>query len=368
MIKENSKLSSSNPNIDKLSITATQNKNSKPTNTQQTSKNQAVKTSSSSARPDQVENKNDGQTSSFQINSETTPVIQESVVNPGNSSSSVSVNSEVVDHNYSRSNYFQPAIETDIQNFNSNLLNDVLTNQTLQISISNTVYNTIDNSYPIENIDINSISGSSSYSSSFLNSNSNSLSLLQENNNQINSKNSLVLQSSPVVIYQNAMNQNYTTWYDPGFNLLEVIIMTSSSTLASLFTVIGNLLVIIAFIINKQLRTINNYLIINLAIADFMIGLLSMNLYTVMIIQGGWFMGDFLCKFWLILDYVCSQTSSLNLLIICVDRYLSVQYAVWYRNKRSVKHAITAMVGVWTMSIDQSSHFCKVRIFRCVIS
>ena len=145
--------------------------------------------------------------------------------------------------------------------------------------------------------------------------------------------------------------ETWNSWYDPGFSVVEVFLMLSSSTLASLFTVAGNLLVILAFMINRQLRTINNYLIINLALADLMIGICSMNLYTVMIIQGGWYMGDFLCQFWLILDYVCSQTSSFNLLIICVDRYLSVQYAVWYRNKRSVKHAISAMISVWTLSI-----------------
>ena len=141
------------------------------------------------------------------------------------------------------------------------------------------------------------------------------------------------------------------TWYDPTFTIYEVIIMLLSSSLASMFTVLGNLLVIIAFYINNSLRTINNYLIINLAIADLMIGLLSMNFYTIMIIQGGWYMGYNLCQFWLILDYVCSQTSSFNLLVICIDRYLSVQYAVWYRNKRSVMHAVAAMVTVWVLSL-----------------
>jgi histamine receptor H3 len=47
-----------------------------------------------------------------------------------------------------------------------------------------------------------------------------------------------------------------------------------------LLTVGANTLVIIAFITNKQLRTINNYLIINLAVADFIVGLVSMNFYT----------------------------------------------------------------------------------------
>ncbi|CBY12485.1 unnamed protein product [Oikopleura dioica] len=61
------------------------------------------------------------------------------------------------------------------------------------------------------------------------------------------------------------------------------------SNLSSLLTVGANTLVIIAFITNKQLRTINNYLIINLAVADFIVGLVSMNFYTAYIVMQGWF-------------------------------------------------------------------------------
>ena len=43
------------------------------------------------------------------------------------------------------------------------------------------------------------------------------------------------------------------------FSLLEILLIGVSSVSASLFTVLGNALVIIAFIINRQLRTINNY-------------------------------------------------------------------------------------------------------------
>ena len=147
---------------------------------------------------------------------------------------------------------------------------------------------------------------------------------------------------------QNTTNQVHLNHH---FTLSEIMLIGVSSVSASLFTVLGNALVIIAFIVNRQLRTINNYLIINLAIADFFVGLISMNFFAVYTIQGGWYLGPVLCDFWLTLDYVASNTSVMNLLIICVDRYLSVQHAIWYRNKRSIKHAVAAMIFSWVISL-----------------
>ena len=60
---------------------------------------------------------------------------------------------------------------------------------------------------------------------------------------------------------------------------------------------------------------------------------LSSSNFTILVMRG-WYFGAFLCDAWLTLDYVASNTSVMNLLIICIDRYLSVSYPVKYRNKR----------------------------------
>ena len=64
-----------------------------------------------------------------------------------------------------------------------------------------------------------------------------------------------------------------------------------------LFSAAGNILVIASFYFYRNLRTINNYLILNLAIADLIIGVYSMNVYTVYVTQGNIVnLGlDFLC-------------------------------------------------------------------------
>ncbi|CBY24923.1 unnamed protein product [Oikopleura dioica] len=121
---------------------------------------------------------------------------------------------------------------------------------------------------------------------------------------------------------------------------------------ASLITSCGNVLVIASFCFYRSLRTINNYLILNLAIADLsrIIGMYSMNVYTVYLVQGGWYMGNFACNVWLGVDYVASNASVLNLLIICIDRYLSVNFPVKYRNHRKLVHVKIAMALSWIIS------------------
>merc|ERR1711935_82827 len=110
--------------------------------------------------------------------------------------------------------------------------------------------------------------------------------------------------------------------YNSPYSVPSTITIVLLSLCASMITAAGNILVIASFYFYRNLRTINNYLILNLAIADLVIGLYSMNVYTMYIVQGGWYFGWLSCDIWLAVDYVASNASVLNLLVICLDRYL----------------------------------------------
>jgi hypothetical protein len=102
----------------------------------------------------------------------------------------------------------------------------------------------------------------------------------------------------------------------------------------------------ISFKIDKQLQTISNYFLFSLAIADLAIGLISMPLFTMSTILGHWPLGPFVCDTWLALDYLASNASVLNLLIISFDRYFSVTRPLTYRAKRTTNRA-AFMVRSW---------------------
>ena len=78
--------------------------------------------------------------------------------------------------------------------------------------------------------------------------------------------------------------------------------------------------------------------------ADLAIGLISMPLFTVSALMGYWPLGPTICDAWLTLDYLNSNASVLNLLIISFDRYFSVTRPLTYRAKRTTNRA-AIMIG-----------------------
>ncbi|KFQ33500.1 Muscarinic acetylcholine receptor M5, partial [Merops nubicus] len=135
-----------------------------------------------------------------------------------------------------------------------------------------------------------------------------------------------------------------------GHSLWEVITIATVTAIVSLITIVGNILVMISFKVNSQLKTVNNYYLLSLACADLIIGIFSMNLYTSYILIGHWSLGSLACDLWLALDYVASNASVMNLLVISFDRYFSITRPLTYRAKRTPKRA-GIMIGLaWLIS------------------
>lgn len=72
-----------------------------------------------------------------------------------------------------------------------------------------------------------------------------------------------------------------------------------------LSTAIGNLFVIVAIVVEKNLRTIGNYLVLSLAIADLLVACLVMPLASIYQILDKWTLGVLLCDIWTSTDVFC---------------------------------------------------------------
>nr|XP_033793189.1 muscarinic acetylcholine receptor M3 [Geotrypetes seraphini]XP_033793190.1 muscarinic acetylcholine receptor M3 [Geotrypetes seraphini]XP_033793191.1 muscarinic acetylcholine receptor M3 [Geotrypetes seraphini]XP_033793192.1 muscarinic acetylcholine receptor M3 [Geotrypetes seraphini]XP_033793193.1 muscarinic acetylcholine receptor M3 [Geotrypetes seraphini]XP_033793194.1 muscarinic acetylcholine receptor M3 [Geotrypetes seraphini]XP_033793196.1 muscarinic acetylcholine receptor M3 [Geotry len=148
-----------------------------------------------------------------------------------------------------------------------------------------------------------------------------------------------------------SLNGNATI-KDPlgGHTVFQVILIALFTGIIALVTIVGNILVIVSFKVNKQLKTVNNYFLLSLAFADLIIGVISMNLFTTYIIMDHWALGNVACDLWLAIDYVASNASVMNLLVISFDRYFSITRPLTYRAKRTTKRA-GVMIGLaWVIS------------------
>uniref|UniRef100_W5M7L9 Histamine H3 receptor n=1 Tax=Lepisosteus oculatus TaxID=7918 RepID=W5M7L9_LEPOC len=117
--------------------------------------------------------------------------------------------------------------------------------------------------------------------------------------------------------------------------------------------VLGNALVILAFVAVRNLRTQSNFFLLNLAISDFLVklGVFCIPLYVPYMLTGRWTFGKTLCKLWLVMDYLMCTSSVFNIVLISYDRFLSVTDAVTYRTQQGkTSQAITKMAMGWLLA------------------
>ncbi|KAM7429026.1 hypothetical protein ABFA07_020068 [Porites harrisoni] len=115
----------------------------------------------------------------------------------------------------------------------------------------------------------------------------------------------------------------------------------------ALMIVFGNSLVIGAFRVNRRLRTTTNLLLMSLAIADMLIGTISVPLWVYISITYN-YKGP-LYIFYRIFDVICGVSSILNLTAISLERCYALLHPIKHRNirKRSV---VAIIVVVWILS------------------
>ena len=130
-------------------------------------------------------------------------------------------------------------------------------------------------------------------------------------------------------------------------HLLATSIILGSMILA---TIIGNVFVIAAIILEKNLHNVANYLMLSLAVADLLVAALVMPLAAVNEVSREWFLGAEICDMWISFDVLCCTSSILHLVCIALDRYWAVTRVDYIAN-RSGARIILMLVLCWVISV-----------------
>ncbi|XP_075893870.1 trace amine-associated receptor 1-like [Nelusetta ayraudi] len=118
----------------------------------------------------------------------------------------------------------------------------------------------------------------------------------------------------------------------------------------SVITVGGNLLVTISVIYFKQLHTPTNYLILSLAIADLLVGIVVFPFSMVFSVSSCLYNETIFCRVRGSFDIWLSTCSILNLCGISIDRYYAVCQPLMYRAKITHNVIVCMILVSWVVS------------------
>ena len=134
----------------------------------------------------------------------------------------------------------------------------------------------------------------------------------------------------------------------------EGIALCTAFTLSFLFIVVGNLLTIVLFAVNKRLRKRSLFLIINMAFADLMLGAVSLPIYIYYVgirfqlWKDGWSMS--LTIFFLIVDIFFSQASLISAAFISSERCYAIYWPFKHRTLSMRAYRIS-LVTLWALTL-----------------
>ncbi|XP_043926984.1 trace amine-associated receptor 3-like [Protopterus annectens] len=138
----------------------------------------------------------------------------------------------------------------------------------------------------------------------------------------------------------------------------------------TIITLCGNLMVIISISHFKQLHTPTNFLVLSLAVADFVVGFIVMPYSMIRSVETCWYFGDAFCLFHSCCDMSLTTVSVFHLIFIAVDRYCAICDPLLYSVKITNAVAGLFIVISWIIPTVYSygTIYSKVGILQTYVS
>ncbi|KAM4747558.1 alpha-2B adrenergic receptor [Rhinophrynus dorsalis] len=134
------------------------------------------------------------------------------------------------------------------------------------------------------------------------------------------------------------------------YSIQATAVIAAIITFLVLFTIFGNVLVIIAVLTSRSLKAPQNLFLVSLAAADILVATLIIPFSLANELMGYWYFGKTWCEMYLALDVLFCTSSIVHLCAISLDRYWSVSQAIEYNSKRTPKRIKCIILIVWTIA------------------
>ncbi|XP_071319942.1 adenosine receptor A1-like [Trachinotus anak] len=128
----------------------------------------------------------------------------------------------------------------------------------------------------------------------------------------------------------------------------------ATELLIAVLAITGNFLVCLAVTRNKKLRTVTNYFLVSLAVADILVGLVAIPC-AVLTDLGQPRHNLPLCLVLLSILMVLTQSSILSLLAVAAERYMAILLPFQYQRMMSPRNAQLALLVTWGLGAISGS-------------
>ncbi|XP_054083196.1 trissin receptor isoform X1 [Zeugodacus cucurbitae] len=133
------------------------------------------------------------------------------------------------------------------------------------------------------------------------------------------------------------------------------IIFITLYTLVFCCCFFGNLLVILVVTLSRRLRSITNFFLANLALADFCVGLFCVMQNLSIYLIDSWVFGEFLCRMYQFVHSLSYTASIFILVVICMERYFAIVHPITCKQILTATRLRLAILTVWVTSAVYST-------------
>ncbi|XP_054275678.1 orexin receptor type 2-like [Macrosteles quadrilineatus] len=113
----------------------------------------------------------------------------------------------------------------------------------------------------------------------------------------------------------------------------------------------ANSLIIIVVFKYHYMRSVTNYFLVNLSVADLLVTFICMPMAVAQSVTGLWLYGETMCKLTSYLQGVSVGASVFTITAMSIDRYLAIRHSMAFRKVFNRKSTIFMILFLWVVSL-----------------